>query len=284
MNDRYLAVILATVIFGTSGCRNLARRASVDPVRPKVALYTAAQAAAPQRLIAETHKLDVIAPEAEVEKSWESLVAFCGAIQCEVVSSSITARAEDSSPSGNISLRVAPEDAGKLFAQVQKLGKVAQHTIQREDKTTAVIDTDAKIKNLTAFRDNLRNMLAKPSATVKDLVEIQQQLVETQSQLDAETAQRKVLANETEKILVEFSFRVQSAGANASGWSRIRRAFSESGAILADSTAAVIMTIVAIIPWLIFILPGFWLARKIWRKSRRNRAKVPPAAPATVLT
>ena len=40
-------------------------------------------------------------------------------------------------------------------------------------KTTAVVDTEARIKNLTGFRDNLRAMLAKPSATVKDSVDIQ---------------------------------------------------------------------------------------------------------------
>ena len=100
------------------------------------------------------------------------------------------------------------EDINKLFAQVQNLGKITQHTTQREDKTTAVIDSDAKIKNLTSFRDSLSSMLAKPSATVNDLVAIQQQLMETQSQLDSETAQRKSLANDTEKIFIDFSFRV----------------------------------------------------------------------------
>src|SRR5215510_11522153 len=98
------------------------------------------------------------------------------------------------------------------------LGKIAQHTTEREDKTTAVIDTEAKLKNLTSFRDNLRAMLGKPSATVKDLVEIQQQLTETQSELDSETAQRKILANETEKIAVKISFRVEWSSANAGGF------------------------------------------------------------------
>ena len=211
----------------------------------------------------------------------KSLLAFCGTIQCEVVSSSVTTRAEDSTPSGSVSLRVSPQDAGKLFAQAEKLGKMAQHITEREDKTTAVIDSEAKIKNLTAFRDNLRSMLAKPAATVKDLVEIQQQLMETQSQLDSETAQRKVLANETEKVLVELSFRTPRSAGTASAWIQIANAFRQSGQVLADSTAAVIATVVAIIPWLILILPGLWLIRKIWRKLRQNRPVTPPT-PATI--
>jgi hypothetical protein len=256
--------------------------ASMSRVTGLANLERVALAASPQRYIAETHKFEVIAPEAELEKSVQSLLAFCATIQCEVVSSNVTTRAEDSTPAGTILLRVAPQDAGKLFAQTEKLGKIAQHTTQREDKTTEVVDSEAKIKNLTTFRDNLRSMLAKPSATVKDLVDIQQQLMETQSQLDSETAQRKLLANETEKVLVELSFRVPRNATNSSSWTQIANAFRQSGQVLADSTAAVIITVVAIIPWLILILPVLWLARKIWRKLRQNRPAAVPASPATI--
>jgi hypothetical protein len=243
--------------------------------------YVGVQAATPQRSIAERHEFEIITPESELEKSWESVVAFFGVIQCEVISSSITARTGDSVPSGTMTLRVAPNDLTKLFAHIQKLGKIAQHTTEREDKTAAVIDTDAKIKNITSFRDNLRAMLAKPSATVKDLVEIQQQLTETQSQLDSETAMRKILANETEKIAVGLSFRVKESRGNAGGFAQIRDALRESGSVLAESTASLITVIVAVIPWLILIVPALWLLARTWRKLRRNRPVPPPPSQAT---
>jgi hypothetical protein len=299
MHRKYFTLILMAFILNSTGCRRLSHHAemavdqpswdsragmglaSMSRVTGPTNLERVALAASPQRYIAETHKFEVIAPDSELEKSVESLLAFCATIQCEVVSSSVTTRAEDSTPSGSISVRVAPQDAAKLFAQAEKLGKIAQHTTEREDKITAVIDSEAKIKNLTTFRDNLRSMLAKASATVKDLVDIQQQLMETQSQLDSETAQRKVLANETEKILVELSFRVPKNATNTSSWTQIGNAFRQSGQVLADSTAAVIITVVAIIPWLILILPGLWLLRIILRKLARNRP-ITPASPATV--
>ena len=233
-----------------------------------------------RRFIAERHKLEIITPEAEIQRSWESVVAFCGTIQCEVVTSSITTRTGDSVPSGTMSLRVAPEDLKKLLAHVQKLGNIAQHTTEREDKTAAVVDTDAKLKNLTNFRDSLRAMLAKPSATVKDVVEIQQQLTEAQSELDSETAQRKILANETEKIAVEIAFRVQKSSGNAGGFAQIWNALRESGSVLGDSTASLITVIVSIIPWLILIVPAVWLLARAWRKVRRNRIASPPPSPA----
>jgi Domain of unknown function (DUF4349) len=109
-----------------------------------------------------------------------------------VINSSVTARTRESLPSAAVTVRVAPEDTQKLMGQVEKQGSIVQHTTESEDKTSAVVDTDAKIKNLTGFRDHLRTMFTKPSATVKDSVEIQQQLTEVQSQLDSQTAQRKI--------------------------------------------------------------------------------------------
>jgi len=105
-------------------------------------------------------------------------------------------------------------------------------------------------------------------------------LTDTQSQLDSETAQRKILANETEKIAVEISFRVERNRANGGGLSQIWNALRESGSILADSTASLIMTIVAVIPWLILIVPAAWLVAKAWRilKLRRNRTVSPPSS------
>jgi uncharacterized protein DUF4349 len=139
--------------------------------------------------------------------------------------------------SAAITLRVAPEDAQKLMDQVEKQGSVVQHITGSEDKTSEAVDTDAKIKNLTSFRDNLRTMLAKPSAAVRDSVEIQQQLTDIQSQLDSETAQRKILANQTEKIALEISFRIERNPDSSEGFKVIGNALRESGAALAESTA-----------------------------------------------
>jgi hypothetical protein len=278
MNRKFDVLILTALVSVATGC-------SLKPAAPVAgrlgnALMVEAAVGSSQRYIAERHQLEVITLESELQKAWESAVAFCGTIECEVVSSSITTRVGASIPSGVIALRVAPDDFKKLLASVEKLGSIAQHTTERQDKTTVVVDTEAKFKNLTSFRDNLRAMLGKPSAKVTDLVEIQKQLTDTQSELDSETAQRKVLANETEKIAVEISFHVERNRANGGGFRQIWNALRESGSILADSTASLIMTIVAVIPWLILIVPAVWLIAKAWRilKLRRSRTVSPPSS------
>ena len=247
---------------------------------PAAPMDMVAFAAPSQRFIALRHRLDIISSESELPKAWESVVNFCATIQCEVVSSSITNKTINSVPSGSITLRVSPDDLKKLFTFVEKQGRIAQHTTESVDKTTEVVDTEARIKNLTSFRDNLRAMLAKPSATVKDLVEIQQQLTETQTQLDSETAQRKILANETEKVAVEIDFRVDMPIGSARGFAQITNAFREAGSDLAESTAWLITFVVTVIPWLILIVPLGWLLLRALRRWRLKGRPSPPAPTA----
>ena len=274
MNRRL--VIFVCVFASFSGCAKKAAQST--PTSYLVSTF-AGKLPDPQRFIAVRHKLQLVASESQLQKGWESVINFCGTIHCEVLNSSITARTRESLPSAAVTLRVAPEDAQKLMDQLEKQGSIVQHTTESEDKTSVIVDTDAKIKNLTGFRDNLRTMLAKPSATVKDSVEIQQQLTDVQSQLDSETAQRKILANDTENIAVEISFRIERNNDGTGGLKIIGDALRESGSVLAESMASLITVVVAVIPWLIVILPLLWLLRKMWRKIRRaRRADRPPTA------
>jgi hypothetical protein len=266
------AIVWVLAIF-VVGCGNSARTPLSRGGQLDTFIVSGNAASPSPRYIAEQRKIEIITSGAQLQKSWNSAIAFCGTIQCEVVSSSITAKTFGAAPSGDVGLRVSPEALNKLLAYVETLGTVGEYTTNREDKTNDVVDTEAKIKNLTAFRDNLRAMLARPSATVKDVLEIQRQLTDTQSELDGETAERKILANETERIAVEISFVVERPAAITTGAAEIRNAFRESGDILADSTASLITTVVTVVPWLILIIPCIWLLLKAWRALRARGAK-----------
>src|SRR5713101_6872420 len=280
-----IALILGSLLLAAAGCEKAARVGESKQVSAfmmagereenAISRGRAGAAGSSRRFIAVRHKLEVIAPESNLPKAWESVITYCGTIECTVVSSNLVAQRRDAAPSGSMSLRVSPGDLKKLFDQVEKQGQIVGHATESEDKTTVVLDTEARIKNLTSFRDSLRTMQAKPSANVKDLVEIQQQLTEVQSQLDSETAQRKILANETEKVAVEITFGVERVGRSTSAWTPIWDALRESGTDLAVSTAWLISAIVTMIPWLVLIIPLCWLLRKSWRRFRPKTSSTP---------
>lgn len=240
-------------------------------------------ALASSRYLAVRQKLVVVVAGAELAKSLEAVISFCGTLQCEMVSSNVTNQTGDAAPSGSVSVRVGPGDVDKLIAYVGKQGKIAQHTTETEDKTAIVVDTVAKIKNLTEFRDTLRKMLTRPSVSVADLVQIQEKLAEVQAQLDSEAAQRKILANETEKVAVEIDFRPERTAVSVSAFRPIAEALRESASVMSESLASLITAVVAVIPWLIVIVPGGWLVVKGWRRVRRKRAATGPMVFASCL-
>ena len=233
----------------------------------------AAVVLAAPRFVAVRHKLEIVEASSGLPKSIDAVVAFCGTIQCEVLASSVTSETAGLSPSGSIAARVAPQDLNKFLEFVEKQGSVAQHATESEDKTAAVVDVEAKLKNQTDFRDSLRKMLTKPGVSVADLLQIQEKLADAQAELDSEATQRKVLANETEKVYVEIAFRSDRPATRRGSFAAVGEALRDFGSVLGDSLAALIMAIAAVVPWLIVIISGLWfLIRSVRRIRERQRA------------
>ncbi|HEV2194773.1 MAG TPA: DUF4349 domain-containing protein [Candidatus Acidoferrum sp.] len=232
------------------------------------------------RFVAVQHKLEIVEASSGLAKSVEAVVAFCGTIQCEVLSSSVTNETAILSPSGNIAARLAPADLNKFLEFVGKQGKIAQHSTESEDKTAAVIDVEAKLKNQTDFRDSLRRMLSRPGVSVADLLQIQEKLAEAQAELDSEATQRKVLANETEKVYVEIAFHAEQQRVHRGAFASVGEALRDFGSDFGDSLAALISAVAAIIPWLIVIIPGLWFVIRAVRRLRERRRAAKAAGPA----
>ena len=75
------AVASLTVLMLVVGCAKASRSVS-SPSLPQVTGF----AGSPERFLAIRHKLEVIAPESGLPEAWESVITFCGTIQCEVMS------------------------------------------------------------------------------------------------------------------------------------------------------------------------------------------------------
>ncbi|MHC1745188.1 MAG: DUF4349 domain-containing protein [Syntrophobacteraceae bacterium] len=224
-----------------------------------------------RRFIAVRHSVLLEAAESELPKAWEAVGEFCQSIRCEIISSSIRQKTYDSPPTAALSLRVAPEDVKRLFEQLGKVGRILEHRTESEDQTSTVIDVEAKLKNLTELRDRLRQMLATPSGSLKDIVEVERELSRAQSELDSLQMRRKALANETEKVSVDIAFRSRKSVAETGTFAPIATAWHEAGHVLAESIAFAITFVVAVVPWLVLFVPTLWLSIKGFKKLRGKR-------------
>jgi hypothetical protein len=224
-----------------------------------------------KRFIAVTHRFEVETPEGELAKAWESVVKSCESLECEVLASSITSKTASSPPKGELSLRIAPGNINKLFDSINKSSTVIEHITESADKTAEVVDTDAKLKNLTEFRDRLRGMLAKSPGTLKEFIEVERELANVQSEIDSLSTMQKTLQNQTQKIAVQITFRSKSSVTRTGALAPIANAWDESGYVIAESLGSLITFIVAVIPWLVLIIPAIWIIVKLLRRRSQKK-------------
>ena len=226
-----------------------------------------------KRYIAVSHQLLIETGEDALPKAWEETGKLCQSLNCEILSSSITNRTQDSPPSASLSLRIVPEDLPKLFDQLGRAGTVVTHTTDSEDKTATVIDVEARLRNLTEFRDRLRKMLATRSGTLKDVVEVERELARVQSELDSLATQRKVLANQTEKVAVRVEFQSRRSATGTGVFTPISRAWQGAAYIFSESVAALFIFLVAALPWMVIVVPLGWLIVRLVRRRLRRRTE-----------
>ena len=286
----FTAALALVLSLGLAGCGQDARppsEASMAEAMPAPAALqrmgavgagaeadTAADPAAAERHIAVRQMLTVESPGDQLPALWEKVRAQCGALRCELLTASLRQETPRQAAGASLSLRVAPEDVDALMAALQGGGAIVQQDTHSEDLTAQVIDVQAHIRNRTEFRDSLRALLARPDAqrALKDVLEIQRTLTQTQAELDSHAAQLKALQSRTRMQQIDIEFRAERRVVSGGGSNPIARAWQEAGETLADSAAAVITFVATALPWLPVVLLPLWGLRVMWRRrhARRN--------------
>ncbi len=224
-----------------------------------------AQAGEVQRFIAMRHSLAVETPAEEMQKNFDATIAHCSQIKCQLLSANFNRQTQYSAPSASISARVPPRSLQVFLTGLAKSGEILEHHRESEDKTDAVIDAEARIKNLTELRDRLREMLNKRTGSLKDIIEVERELANTQAQLESVLGMRKVLAQETEMVAVNIEFRAKQSVTETGFFAPVLKALDDAGQVMMQSLANVITFIVAALPWLLLGIPFLLVIKRLWR-------------------
>lgn len=224
--------------------------------------------AALRKYIALRHNLTVETPAEKMQASFDAAVKHCEALNCQILGANYNRETPYSPPSAYLGVRVPPRNVEIFLSGLASSGEITQHGRESEDKTNQVVDADARIKNLTEFRDQLRVMLSDKSAKFKDLIEVQRELVNTQSELDSITSMRKILAQETDLVAVNINFTATQGLTQQGFFAPVARALKDAGRVMMESFAAVITFIMSALPWLLIGVPIFFLLRKYWVKIK----------------
>ena len=222
------------------------------------------------RHIAYTHRYAIEAERAKLRAVLDAHLARCKQIDCEVVSQSYQEETDNQPPSGNLLVRVAHKDVAK-FTEALKSGdgRVLRQSTAAEDKTLQVVDIEARITNLQQLRERYRKLLADPKAGIKEAVEIERALAQAQSELDSFSAQRRVLAQQTEREMYEITYQARRSAIERSIFEPVKEALLSFGEVFMRSVGGLISFVAASLIW-IALLVVLGLGVRRWRRSRNK--------------
>ncbi|KGN33404.1 hypothetical protein N802_14615 [Knoellia sinensis KCTC 19936] len=178
--------------------------------------------------------------------------------------------------SGSITISVPAGSLDATIALIEKVGDVQFRTSSSEDVTGTYVDTEARVKSMTASVARIRDLLSKAS-TVNDLVALENELSQRQAELDALTAQLANLKDSVSMSPISISlstddFEPVSAGGFLSGLKSGWSAFMTSMSVLVTVIGAVLPFAVA---------TGLVAAPLVWWMRRRRSARPAFGAPVT---
>jgi Domain of unknown function (DUF4349) len=220
-----------------------------------------------KKYIALRHHLQIETAASQMQAAFDGAIAHCAALNCQMLSANFVKGSQYNPPSASLSFRVPPRNVAIFLSGLAKNGEITQHGRDSEDKTSQVVDADARIKNLTELRDRLRAMLSDKSAKFKDLIEVETQLANTQSELDSIMSIRKVLAQETDLVVVNIDFNATRGVTEQGFFAPVINALKNASQMMMESFGSVITFVVMAIPWLLLGIPVVWLVRRFWRKK-----------------
>jgi hypothetical protein len=174
-----------------------------------------------------------------------------------------------------------------LTAMRNLAGRVLSEQTDTTDVTTQVIDLDARLDNLKTTETALQSIMARASA-VPDVLAVEQQLSQTQGEIEQLTAERDHLKDQAamSTLSATFSLPGKTVVTQATQeWDLGKQIDQAAAALVHIGQGLATMAVWAIVVGLpivvaVLVLMAFlWLVRRLPGRSRRRGAT--PGSPAT---
>ncbi|MCC8953770.1 DUF4349 domain-containing protein [Bradyrhizobium sp. Pear77] len=227
---------------------------------------------AADRYVAVTHRLTLRVPSAEIEAVQRQHMAECAKLGCSILATSID-RSNEGRIHAHASVRIKPESfeafAAALAAPPAQIIMNAQSS---EDLAAPILDDERRLAAKTMLRDRLTALLRDQSPkSAADLVAIEKELAQAQANVESITAHHDNLRARTDMVRVEVAYLGAASLLGGADLTPIHQAIRAVGETAVSSVAALITTIVAIVPWLPVIALIWWLARRGLRRWRSRK-------------
>ena len=200
------------------------------------------------------------------------------ALKCKIMSASFQLLGEPDAPLPVAYLTVAlPHESVAAFedgllALLPNENKddvvVKSRNTTAQNVTNQVKDIESRLSQLSNYRDRMMELSKRGGAKTDDLIKIEGEISRTQSEIEQIEGQRRDLTERIAKENLSISFQAHSTVTDA--FQPVGEVWESSLRVLGQSTAGVLMAVIAVIPWLPVVALGFVLVRWLLRRARRK--------------
>jgi hypothetical protein len=193
---------------------------------------------------------------------------------CQVVSSSVNARGEDS-VYGEITLRAEPRwlEAFRSGLEGQAKdagGRLREQSVTSEDLTRQIVDTTARLNAQKVLRDRLQQILRTRPGKLQELLETERELARVQGEIDSAESQLAVMRERVNMSILNLNYASKPTAVTGSAFEPVGEALTQFFRIVMEGFAFIIRLIAVAIPAAVVLVPLGWLFLR-WRRGRAAR-------------
>jgi hypothetical protein len=167
--------------------------------------------------------------------------------------------------------------AGKFAAALDEIrktaGRVVTEQVKGQDVTEEFIDIEARLRATRALELQFMEIM-KRATSVEEALNVQRQLASVRGDIEKIEGRKRFLENQAS--LSTIKLRVQTPAAiSASGsgfFYKLTESFGDGLDVALNFVLGLVTVLIAILPFLIFIvLPFYLVSRYLWKKARRRK-------------
>ncbi len=176
--------------------------------------------------------------------------------------------------SGEISIRVPPDNFESLIKKIESLGDLESKKITGEDITKKYFDLELRLKTKEEMQRRLLDLLAKRTNNVKDLLEVERELGRILEDIENIKGTLRYYDNLLGMSTITLNLaEPEPIGPSKSAWAPLKNSIRDSLEAFSYSIRALMIFIFAVLPWLILGLIFVVVLWKIVKYFRKGKVK-----------
>jgi hypothetical protein len=221
------------------------------------------------RKVIRTGKLEVVVATYDSARAQiEAIVKASGGY----IDSTHVERAESRVSDATIVIRIPADAFDTILPRLRQLGDVESETTNASDITDQYVDTEARLASDQQLEKRLLELATARDGKLDQILAVERELARVRGEIESFQGHLKLWNDLSTKRAELPPSEPPTLGSQTKG------AFHESVTALREFGEWCLINGVGLLPWLVLIIPGFFISRRLWRRMmRRLRAMIPTA-------